>query len=40
LYSPPNISRVIKSRRMRRAEDVALMGGGKKRCIKSLGGEN
>ena len=26
LYSPPNIIRVIKSRRMRRAEDVALMG--------------
>jgi hypothetical protein len=36
LYSSPNIVRVIKSRRMRRAGDVACMGGGE-RCLQHFG---
>ena len=37
LYSSPNIVRVIKSRRMRRAAHIAY--GGKERCLQSFGGE-
>jgi len=38
LYSSPNIVRVIKSRRMRRAGHVACMGGGE-RCVQGFVGE-
>jgi len=38
LYSPPNIVRVIKSRRMRWAEHVARMGGGE-RHVQGFGGQ-
>jgi hypothetical protein len=38
LYSSPNIFRVIKSRRIRLAGDVALMGGEERR-LQGLGGE-
>ena len=37
LYSSPNITLVIKSRRMRRAGHVARMG--EERCIQGFGGE-
>ena len=37
LYSLPNIVRVVKSRRMRWAGNVALMGGG--RCAQGSSGE-
>ena len=38
LYFSPNIFRVIKSRRMRWAGNVARMGGGE-RCAQGSGGE-
>ena len=38
LYSSPNIERVIKSRRIRWAGDIARMGM-EERCIHSFGGE-
>ena len=38
LYSPPNIVRVIKSRRIRWARHVARMGGGE-RFIQGFGGK-
>ena len=38
LYSPPNIVRVIKSKRMKEVGQVASMGG-KKRRIQGFGGE-
>jgi hypothetical protein len=40
LYCPPNIVRVIKSRRMKWAEHVPRMGdGGGERCVQGFGGE-
>jgi hypothetical protein len=38
LYSLPNIMRVVKSRRMRWAGHVALMGAGES-CAQGFGGE-
>jgi hypothetical protein len=38
-YSPPNILRLIKVRRIRWASHVARMGRGEERCIQSFGGD-
>jgi len=39
LYSPPNVIRMIKLRRMRQTGHISHMGKGQERCIQGFGGK-